>query len=143
MIPANNNIFIGPEAAEATAIYNALLSFDDFMEPPGPGSFTTPASCPPIPKDWLAILDWLIATNPKLTEDQFELLLNAAERWPTCACGQLCKSLPRGVLGAPLDDIACSLGISFLQEIHNRRWQAARDTFLLIEERTKSLLVNQ
>lgn len=43
---------------------------------------------------------------------------SAADNWVTCACGQLCKNLPRAELGGyPLDDELRHLGLVFADHI--------------------------
>ncbi len=37
--------------------------------------------------------------------------------WVTCACGNQCKDIPRGVMGVPLDDTLSNLGTVFCGDI--------------------------
>jgi hypothetical protein len=60
--------------------------------------------------------DWLLFLNKPVEEvkqKDVELAHKLSGDWPTCACGQLCKSLPRGQGNMPEDDVLYELGIQF------------------------------
>lgn len=89
--------------------------------------------------NWLTTLITLVK-NPKITEREHDRLIRLARGWPTCACGQLCRKLPRFSNGAPHDDILLIRGNDFLGDIENANWPAALATFRAIEARTAQLL---
>ena len=86
-------------------------------------------------------------------------LKNACElssHWTTCACGQLCKSLPRNGRNAPVDPILANLGEVFMNNIEDAyqayidheegflsRIESAKSVLVKIEERTIALLALQ
>lgn len=62
-----------------------------------------------------------IVAGQQVTQPVAEELERRAHEWPTCACGQLCKRLPRSEKGVPLDDITYELGVSFYPRCSRRR----------------------
>lgn len=92
--------------------------------------------------NWLAVLKDLAAGAP--CDGELRARLNdRANRWPTCACGQLCASLPRNLSdGSPVDSELHTLGSLFCGFVHGRSWIAAIETFRQIEERADYLLVS-
>lgn len=90
--------------------------------------------------DWFAVLEWLCANGNQITDGECWVLRRGADMWPTCACGQLCKSLPRAPDGRPLDDILLNLGLHFLSAIKDRDWKSALMELRWIEARAHTLL---
>ena len=75
------------------------------------------------------------------SEGEWKQAAALAGGWPTCACGQLCKLLPRfGVAGAPKDQLTRAIGIYFMEAVKRRDIRQARIQFDLIESRTAELL---
>lgn len=91
------------------------------------------------PFNWLTTLNRLVK-NPKISEKRLSRLRNRAARWPTCACGQLCKKLPRNAIGSPVDFSTKDMGINFFFFVNDRQWPKALSTFHAIERRTAELL---
>lgn len=89
--------------------------------------------------NWLAVLKDLADGMP-LEEASFVLLLNKASGWPTCACGQLCRNLPRDGIGRPDDECLASYGADFYKMVQDKEWRKAITLFHLIEQRTDQLL---
>lgn len=89
--------------------------------------------------NWLAILKDLVAGAP-IKDYEHQKLVALAFEWPTCACGQLCKALPRTPSGAPVDGVLKNLGAFFAAAIEDGRWEAALGFFYQIEARTDRLL---
>lgn len=96
--------------------------------------------------DWPMILDSL--EDNKIDEIHFKEIDDAASEWPTCACGNLCKGLPRKEDGTPVDQILFRRGVRFSESIHEvmngddieYQLVAAREALNGIEERTAELL---
>ena len=70
-----------------------------------------------------------------------------ADNWVTCACGQLCRNLPRGLGKKPKDKKLSDLGMQFsriLYEINlepsNEARKEAIEILKAIETRTTTLL---
>lgn len=93
----------------------------------------------PVGFNWIAVLKDLVAGAP-VTQYDHQLLIQLSERWPTCACGQLCKTLPRDVNGAPKDKKLRLEGYIFDRHIEAKRWKLALKCFYRIEARTAKLL---
>ena len=53
----------------------------------------------------------------KIKSKDMEIAATKACSWITCACGQLCKVLPRHEDGEPEDDVLYNLGIRFYGKI--------------------------
>ena len=71
-------------------------------------------------------------------------LKHLAGNWPTCACGNLCKNLPKMTeTNEPKDLKLLKLGILFDHYIRNRSWTEALNTFHEIEQRSTQLLMNE
>jgi hypothetical protein len=94
--------------------------------------------------DWFAFLNQNIEL---VSEDYFDEANSLANNWVTCACGQLCKVLPRGSGNCPADDELYDLGMDFAHEIENLRDTrqdedrlTALETLNKIEARTTLLL---
>lgn len=94
---------------------------------------------PPDSFDWLEMLEEL-DNGKSIYEYEKSNLEAMAGMWPTCACGQLCKVLPRTGIGAPVDQLLGQLGINFFQLVKAENWHAALFTFKKIEARTAKLL---
>ncbi len=92
--------------------------------------------------DWLKMLRSIIAgkvtVGPYLSAELRQLAMD----WPTCACGQLCKVLPRLEGGAPEDYRLADWGSEFAGAISGHQWQRALELFEKIEKRT-TLLLNE
>lgn len=65
--------------------------------------------------------DWLLFLSKPVNEVKqidVERARKLAGDWPTCACGQLCKALPKSEgNNAPVDDELYHLGCDFLHEM--------------------------
>jgi hypothetical protein len=100
---------------------------------------------------------WFEFLNQPIRDFSVEDLSNArglATSWVTCACGQMCKDLPRFVGStAPMDMELNSLGLEFMTCIEDAydaygRWadefpkliHKAKKTLIKIEKRTNVLL---
>ena len=91
--------------------------------------------------NWLAFLEQACAPDAERVVPSERYRVGCLARsWPTCACGQLCKSLPRDAHGAPHDRELLRLGTKFHVLIYNRDWKSALELFHQIEERTAHLL---
>lgn len=100
--------------------------------------------------NWVTELRRLIALEKRggkarlSTTKKLDLL---AKGWPTCACGQLCKLLPRFVdrcgtkTTAPADAQLRDLGRIFYRKVRFAKWREALNIFLMIEKRSSELLV--
>ena len=89
--------------------------------------------------NWLAILKDLAAGAP-LNKRDYRKIASRAASWPTCACGQLCKDLPRTDSGVPVDHQLAVLGYYFAAAVKDRHWKLALATFHQIEARAIKLL---
>lgn len=89
--------------------------------------------------NWLAVLKDL-AAGARFTDEQSRDLAHRAANWPTCACGQLCETLPQHGDGGPQDRVLRDLGIEFFYYIEIERWDKALTTFYQIEVRSQQLL---
>lgn len=67
-------------------------------------------------------------------------LRKLAGDWPTCACGQLCKQLPRDGQGRPMDYDTAKSGVEFMHDVAAANWSRAYARFQTIERRTQQLL---
>lgn len=97
------------------------------------------------PFNWLIILK-LLAAGAKLDPESSHSLTRRAGNWPTCACGELCKRLPRRnddysmSIGAPRDHTLYDLGLKFSGVVATEQWARALAIFRQIETRTAELL---
>lgn len=89
--------------------------------------------------NWMAVLKDL-AAGAKFTDADHRKLRMLAGCWPTCACGQLCRNLPRQGDGTPIDPILTLYGIDFFNFVEDMNWSHALSSFHNIEERTMKLL---
>lgn len=90
--------------------------------------------------NWISTLENLIE-YPEVTEEEVRNLTSLAAAWPTCACGELCKALPRNqYTDAPEDFTLYRLGCHFSSLIRLQEWKAAVGVFHHIEARTFELL---
>ena len=87
--------------------------------------------------NWFTELDKAINTEP--TDEKWKYLSDMAGSWVTCACGQLCKKLPRRK-GAPEDLDLYLNGSTFSKAILGRHWKYAKIVLERIEKRTIELL---
>lgn len=92
----------------------------------------------PKPWNWLTFLKSAVKKEPG--EKEWRRAIRLAGNWPTCACGQLCKALPREHGGYPVNYGLYQLGIDFSFKIDKRQWPSALSIFLKIEARTAKLL---
>lgn len=108
-----------------------------------PKEFEWPKNYPPKGFDWLVTLQELVNGRP-ITEEQHDILRYRAGMWPTCACGQLCRSLPRVEPdGRPVDRMLFVYGRSFYEAVKVMNWNEALVLFKWIETRTDYLLNEQ
>jgi len=106
--------------------------------------------------NWFLFLDQPAENISLQALNKAELL---ASSWVTCACGQLCKALPRGTSNSfsePKDQELSELGYKFHDEIEAARYckkrnepemlcfylAKAKETIIQIEQRTNQLLQN-
>lgn len=103
--------------------------------------------------DWMLFLQQDLQTVPS---EHFQKARELAKDWPTCACGQLCKKLPRDWQGKPEDSVLSDLGGLFYGRICSlygshynsnvgmeSKRQEALAIFELIEVRAAQLLQQQ
>jgi hypothetical protein len=115
-------------------------------------------SCSPFDKDF----NWFLFFEQSAEEISLEVLTEAeklASNWVSCACGQLCKALPRGTSNSfsePKDAELSKLGYKFHNAIESARYckkikksdslglrlADAKETIIQIEQRTNQLLQN-
>jgi hypothetical protein len=88
--------------------------------------------------DWITELEKSIKQEPDRAT--YRQLCDRARTWPTCACGQLCKALPRREDGKPVDFDLQNLGIRFCMAIGSTNYEWALDIFGQIEARTAELM---
>ena len=74
--------------------------------------------------DWYAFLDASKEVKEEFRGDAF----NLSSEWTTCACGQVCDVLPKGLYGCPNDKELGDLGMDFCDLICNEGWKNAKIT---------------
>jgi hypothetical protein len=114
-------------------------------------------SCDPFDKDF----NWFLFFEQPVEDISYDALVkaeNLASNWVTCACGQLCKALPRGTSNnpdEPKDPKLSELGYKFYDEIEKARdckklnapalvkvyLANAEEILIQIEQRTTELLL--
>ena len=90
--------------------------------------------------DWNSIVEKLI--NNDFTENELTEWKSLSKDWVTCACGNQCEIIPRGENGHPLDIFLWKYGNDFFYDIHNARYNNAKDLLFHIEQRS-SFLINE
>jgi hypothetical protein len=70
-------------------------------------------------------------------------LLDFAQKWPTCACGNQDAAIERNFDGAPVDTVLLTLGSQFMYAIQDRRIVPAIEILQAIEKRAAELLAQQ
>jgi hypothetical protein len=91
--------------------------------------------------NWFEFLDRAIKEPDTYPTDELQTLAESlADSWTYCACGQLCKDLPRDIAGVPHDGRLVFLGALFAGQIDNFEYKMALETFHQIEQRTLELL---
>jgi hypothetical protein len=114
-------------------------------------------SANPFDKDF----NWFLFFEQPVEDISYYALVEAkklASNWVTCACGQLCKTLPRGTVNSPdepKDEELSELGYRFHNEIEEAWYRMeyrsalvsrkvylanAKDILVQIEQRTNQLL---
>ena len=88
--------------------------------------------------NWFTELDRAIKKKP--SDERCMYLSDRAGDWPTCACGQLCKALPRRQGGEPEDLQLFKAGCEFAYCIDDNNWRKAIKVLNQIEKRTIELL---
>ena len=88
--------------------------------------------------NWYTELDKAIKQEP--SEATYLDLKRRAYEWVTCACGQLCKALPRNCSGEPYDLKLTLSGIYFTKCIISKKWHKSLKVLNQIEARTAELL---
>ncbi len=80
--------------------------------------------------------NWLLELKPGLGYEKLQDLNNLAGSWPTCACGNMCSTLPRYkeegddyYEGQPKNKVIASLGIDFFQTIEDAGMMAGDDAY--------------
>ena len=91
----------------------------------------------------------------EITEEALLEASGLSGEWVTCACGQLCKKLPRHVNNAPIDETLYRLGLIFVSKISEaynikalgwgegrikNHLKEAKEILIQIEQRTNQLL---
>jgi len=90
--------------------------------------------------DWFDVLERLVKGEELSYSDKY-ILMDRAGNWPTCACGQLCKALPRNkITKVPEDATLQMLGVKFAEYVNMRKWVQALHCFNKIEARSAELL---
>ena len=80
------------------------------------------------------------ATKSEPSEETYLYLIKRAGSWVTCACGELCKALPRKPNGQPKDHKLFKAGCLFAVCIDDKNWRKALVVLNKIEARTSQLL---
>ena len=84
------------------------------------------------------------ARKDRITEAEYFAAKERASRWTTCACGNQCAAIPRYSEGLfinePVDTLLSDLGMDFMEEIRNRKWDKASETLRKIEARSSEIL---
>ena len=88
--------------------------------------------------NWYTELNKAIKTEP--SEEIYLDLEERAHHWVTCACGELCKTIPRNLDGKPEDSYLFHTGVYFSKCILNKNWPKALILLNNIEIRTAELL---
>lgn len=97
--------------------------------------------------DWHAFL----ARDPRtISSTEIFYAIDLAWKWPTCACGNQCSSIPRQPLdtpmegGAPVDDDLLDLGTQFprqlTSDIYGKSFEGSRNIMAKIEQRSAEIL---
>ena len=95
--------------------------------------------------------DWFEALNYKCknpADDELdEELFRRADRWESCACGNMCAVIPRRADGEPVDYELKKLGFDFTKHVETAvelaskdDWAKALKVFVEIENRSFQLL---
>lgn len=92
------------------------------------------------PFDWKAKLESIIDNEGSIGYDEHLKLSKMAGEWVTCACGNTCAIIPRGVDGSPKDGRLHALGVSFYTKIYCYQWTAALGLLDQIEDRAAKLI---
>ena len=88
--------------------------------------------------NWIMFLKRAIKKEP--SDRECAIARRKSGYWTTCACGFLCKNLPRNHEGEPGDGQLVRLGMSFYRAIHREEWRRALSFLYRIESRTAKLL---
>ena len=88
--------------------------------------------------NWYTELNKAIKIEPYFI--MYKYLFDVAGNWETCACGELCKALPKDILNRPVDKELLEHGNIFSFCIKNRQWNHAKVVLEQIEKRTAQLL---
>lgn len=88
--------------------------------------------------DWNDFLERAINGTISMGDQEYAECL--ANNWITCACGNLCKSIPRYKNGEPKDFILNILGSKFYTAISHKNYDEAKEILKRIEERSIELL---
>lgn len=85
--------------------------------------------------------DWNLALERrKISEHEWEEMEELASKWTTCACGNQCSIIPRGINGGPEDEHLSLLGQRFLSLILIRSKRKALACLNEIELRSAELI---
>lgn len=86
--------------------------------------------------DWMEVIDKL--NKGELTDDDIIYYSDKSNSWVTCACGNLCKSIPRWNNGEPRDDRLSKLGhkfsVTWLYIRNNEKCQKSKANLTIILE---------
>tara|TARA_R110000822_G_scaffold27129_1_gene81254 strand:+ start:253 stop:570 length:318 start_codon:yes stop_codon:yes gene_type:complete len=87
--------------------------------------------------NWYAYLD----ADKEVHIEHYQKATDLSRCWVTCACGQLCKVLPKdNFTNAPIDKILFDLGVSFQDSIIYNNFSKGKLILDEIEQRTFYLL---
>lgn len=90
------------------------------------------------PVDWPAFIQR--ARNGEVTEVWWMNAQSIAGDWVTCACGNLCASIPREPDGTPIDNYLAKLGAQFFIAVWHREPERMAGLLERIEHRAAELL---
>lgn len=88
-----------------------------------------------IPFNWNSFLK-----RKDIQDYEWDYVKTLSVSWVTCACGNLCESIPRHGPGMPDDVILSELGTMFHLHICNKNQKYAIDVLNSIEVRSRFIL---
>lgn len=85
--------------------------------------------------------DWNIFLNQNdITEREWSVATAKSSIWVTCACGSLCKQIPRTINGRPVDRLLTQLGLDFFKYITEKDIINSKKTLIQLEKRSIELI---
>ena len=85
-------------------------------------------------------IDWNYELNKPDYVINWYSLWNLSKSWITCACGNQCNIIPRGMSGRPIDNLLQILGMAFTDYVFNEDRVGALKTLEQIENRSIELI---